>query len=236
MPSTATSANPPAVEATAVWQRHRREIIAGIVLLLVVALAWAGCLIYAQNRASRAADALAHARTVSDYQKVISEYRGTGSAATAYLLLADQQREQGKFAEANATLQKFITEYPKHELIGTARMAMAANLQSMGKPDEALSTYQRLVAAEPHAFTAPLALMAQVPLLKAKGANDEARRVCEQVKSDYPDSFAVGEATRQLRLLEPPKPVATPAPAPAASAAPVAPRNPTAPPQPKPNA
>ncbi|MEY2558025.1 MAG: Outer rane lipoprotein, partial [Verrucomicrobiota bacterium] len=137
---------------------------------------------------------------------------------SAYFFLANEQRKQKKYAEANATLQSFISKNPKHELIGTARMAMAANLEALGKRDEALMTYQRIAADSPQAYTAPMALMSTVPLLKEKNQIEEARRVCETIITQYRESAVSMEATQQLRLLKggnepvktaPPPPVAT---------------------------
>ena len=78
------------------------------------------------------------------------------AGASAYLLFADTQRNEKKFAEANATLQTFLEKNPKHELAGTARLAIAGNLEALGKKDEALATYQRLVSSDPKGFAAPV--------------------------------------------------------------------------------
>jgi tetratricopeptide (TPR) repeat protein len=116
--------------------------------------------------------------------------------------LADSQRNEKKFTEANATLQTFLDKYPKHEMAGTARLGMGANLEALGKKDEALTAYQRLAASDPRAFTAPIALFSQIHLLKEKNQIEEARRVCETILTQYRESRVVGEVTRQLRQLK----------------------------------
>lgn len=238
MPTTTTPTTEPSVEPAATWLRYRRELLAGIAVMLLAAIAYGGYLFYQQRRETNAAEALAAAKTAGDFQNVISQYSGTPAAASAYLLLAEQQRSDGKFSDANATLQKFVIEFPKNELVSTARMSMAANLESLGKADDALSTYQKLVAADPHSFNAPLALISEVPLLKAKGQTEEARKVCERIVSEYRDSYVIGEATRQMRLLQP-KIVDAPSPAPsvapnASAPAAAASTAPTTPPPAKP--
>jgi tetratricopeptide (TPR) repeat protein len=125
-------------------------------------------------------------------------------------LLAEEQRKEKKFSEANATLQSFVEKFPAHELKGTARLAMAANLESLGKGDEALAAYQRLAADDPQAFSAPIALLSQVHILKEKNQVEEARRVCETILTKYRESLVANEATRQLRLLKPPPSADTP--------------------------
>ena len=42
------------------------------------------------------------------------------------MYLAEAQRREKKFAEANRTLQAFIDKFPQHEFVSTARMAVAA--------------------------------------------------------------------------------------------------------------
>lgn len=212
--STMPTADPiadPVLETRIFWDRHRREIIAAILVALIAAAGFAGYRYYHYRRDTAAAQALASAKSGPDYQKVIADYPGTAAGGTAALLFAEQERAAGKFADANATLQNFIDKNPQHELVGIARMAMGANLESLGKRDEALTTYQRIAAADPRGFNAPLALISQIHLLKEKNQIDEARRVCETVINQYRDSYLVGEATRQLRLLKRPNEASTPA-------------------------
>ncbi|MBA3833390.1 MAG: tetratricopeptide repeat protein [Chthoniobacterales bacterium] len=204
----------PALETSLFWDQYKMPIMAIIAVLALGALGFAGYQVYTQRRAADAAALLAGAKTPQEFQQVIDRYPGSGPAASAYLLLATEERAKKNYAEANATLHKFIDQFPKHELITTAWMGVAANLDSLGKNDEALSTYQRLVAEYPQSFNAPLALLSEVPLLKAKGRPDEARRACETVLSQYRDSVLMSEALRELQKL--PKsatPAAQPKPA-----------------------
>jgi TolA-binding protein len=146
---------------------------------------------------------LGRAKNAHDYEEVIARYPNTPAGADAYLLLAEAQRSEKKFADANVTLQIFITKNPNHELVSTARMAMAANLESLGKSKDALSMYQQIASSDPKSFNAPLALLSQVYLLKAQNRNDEARRICETILTQYRESFWASEAMQQLRLLKP---------------------------------
>lgn len=214
MPS-ALTAHDPLLETQVFWGRYKTPVLIGLLAALVLLAAFGAYRVYTMRRNNAAAAELASAKVSADFQKVIADYPGANAAASASLLLAEEQRKEQKFADANATLQAFIKQWPKHELISTARLAMAGNLESLGKPDEALEMYRKIAGDYPRDFNAPIALLSEVHLLTAKGQTEEARRVCETVLTQYRDSYASQEAARQLRLLKPA--------APAVSAVPVAP-------------
>src|ERR1051326_921529 len=217
-----------APEREVFWDRYKKEVMAVLILALVGVAGYGDYRIYAERQAKAAGELLASAKTGADFQKVISQYPSTAAGASAYLLLADAQRNEKKFAEANATLQRFLDKFPKHELTGTARLALAGNLEALGKKDEALAADQRLVADDPKGFTAPVALYSEIHLLKEKKQIDEARRVCETIMTQYRESRLAPDAAYQLRLLKPENP---PTPAPSVSVAPPPPAAvPSAPP------
>jgi len=243
MPTAPPPSRDVALETRVFWERFKKQITAALIVILLGVIAFTGYRFYSDRRAAAASALLASAKTVQEYQQLIERIPNTPAAADAYLLLAEAQRREKKFTEANATLQTFITKYPQHEFVSTARMAMAANLESLGKTDEALAMYQQIASAYPNSFTAPVALLSQVYILKAKNRNDDARRICETVLTQYRTSFWAGEAMQQLRLL---KPSSSPAPGPVqtatvppllvrppAPAAPPAAPAPQAPPPPK---
>jgi predicted negative regulator of RcsB-dependent stress response len=210
----------PVLETQVFWDRHKKEVFAALVLALLAVVAWGGYRLYADRRDATAANLLTAAKTAADFQKVIAQYPGTAAGGSACLFLAEEQRKEKKFNEANTTLQSFVDKNPKHQLKGTARMAMAANLESLGKRDEALTVYQRLAADDPQGFIAPIAMISEVHILKEKNQIEEARRVCETILTKYRESLVASEATRQLRLLKPaapPEATTSQSPAPAAS-------------------
>jgi TolA-binding protein len=249
MPTAQPPSRDAAIEARVFWIKFRKELAVLLLLALLGMVGFAGYRFYSDRRDTAAANLLAGAKTASDNEQVIAQFSDTPAAASAYLLLAEAQRKDKKFAEANTTLQTFINKYPKHELVATAQMAMAANLESIGKSDQVLAMYQQIAASFPKSYIAPFALLAQVELLKTKGRIDEARRICEAIMTNYRDSMVVGEANRQLRSLKPSSQTQsaatwTNAPAPPPMLArppelrpvttPAVPPVPTAPPKPKP--
>src|SRR5437870_955556 len=177
MPTAPPPSHDAAFETIVFWQRLTSGIIALLTISVLAVIGFTGYRCYSDRQAAAASALLASAKSAQDYQQVIDRYPKTPAGADAYLLLAEAQRGEKKFAEANATLQVFITKNPHHEFVSTARMAMAANLESMGKSDEALSMYQQIASTYPTSFTAPLALLSQVYILKTKNRIDDARRI-----------------------------------------------------------
>jgi TolA-binding protein len=219
----------PALETRLFWDQYKTTIIAAAAVFVLGGLGYAGYELYTARRAADATALLAGAKSAQDYQQVIERYPGSEPAASAYLLLAAQQRARKNYAEANTTLHKFIDEFPKHELITTAWMGVAANLESLGKNDEALSTYQRLATEYPQSFNAPLAFLAQVPFLKAKNRIEDARHICETVMTQYRDSIVARQAVQELMSLPRPAAPAPTAPLPQPSIPMARPPEPVAP-------
>ena len=213
-----------AVEARVFWLRFQKEIAAAVIGVLLAIAGYAGYRLYINWHNAAAAELLGSAKTARDYEQVISRYPDTPAGGSAYLLLADSQRNEKKFAEANATLRRFVDNNPEHELAPTAQLAIASNLEAMDKTDEALSTYQQVAAKYPNNYNAPLALISEVPLLKAKNRMEDARRVCEEILTKYRmpgqqaggagddrlESIWAAEAMRYLRSFKPPEQPKTP--------------------------
>ena len=222
MPTTPIATRDARVEAQVFWLKFQKEITAVLIIVILAMIGFAGYRFYSDRQEASAAGLLASAKSAPDYEQVIARYPRTPAGASAYLLLAEAQRKDKKFAEANTTLRTFVSKHPKHELEATAHMAMATNLESMDKTDDALSMYQQVAVGFPKSYIAPFALLAQAELLKAKGRTDEARRVCENIMTQYRETIVAGEANRQLRLLKPaaPPPSKAPSTAPTPSAAP----------------
>ena len=211
MPTASPVKTDAAIETRVFWLRHRNEVIAVLVVALLAALGYGGFCIYAEHRDAAADELLAGAKTVSNYQQVIARYPNTAASRDAYLLMADAQRREGKFAEANTTLQSLLSKHPQGELAPTARLAMAGNVDAMGKTDEALAIYQQIASAYPKTYAAPLALISRAQLLKTKNRSDEARQVCETIMTQYRDSFWAREAMQLLMSIKPSAPPTSPA-------------------------
>ena len=218
MPAAPPPSRDVTVEARFFWERFKNEIVAIVLLAVAGIIGFGGYRFYSDRRDSAASALLARAKTIPEFQEVIAHYPSTPAGADAYLLLADAQRQEKKFADANATLQVFIDKNRDHQLVTSAYLAMASNLEAMGKTDDAFAIYQKTAASYPKSFNAPLALLSQVQVLRAKNKIEDARLICEKILTDYRESFWASEAARQLRTLKPPPSAEAENAAPAATA------------------
>jgi TolA-binding protein len=196
------SSTDPVLESQVLWERYKKQVLIVLALIVLGVGSWAAFRFVSDRREAAAASALAAAKNAEDYQKVIAQYDGSPAGESAYLFLAEEQRKEKKFEEANGTLQKFVDKFPNHQLKPTARITIAANLESLGKVDEALSAYQRLATDDPQGYAAPLAMIAQVRILRQKNQLDEARKVCESILTQYRESSVATEAQRQLNMMK----------------------------------
>src|SRR4051794_16075675 len=105
MPTAPPTTTDPSVEAQVFWLRYQKEIAAALAVAIVALIGFAGYRLYSNRRDPNAAELLGAARTPQEYQEGIAGYSGTPAGASAYLLLAERQRNEKKFAEANTTLQ-----------------------------------------------------------------------------------------------------------------------------------
>ena len=108
MPTATPPSRDVAIETRVFWERFKKEIAAALLILLLGVIAFAGYRFYTDRRVAAASALLAIAKTAQEYQQLIDRYPNTAAAADAYILLAEAQRKEKKFAEANTTLQTFI--------------------------------------------------------------------------------------------------------------------------------
>ncbi|MFL6598550.1 MAG: tetratricopeptide repeat protein, partial [Chthoniobacterales bacterium] len=109
MPTAPPPSRDVALETRFFWERFKKPIIAAAIVVLLAAVAFTGYRFYSDRRATAASFALASANTAQEYEQIIARYANTPAAADAYILLAEAQRKERKFAEANNTLETFIS-------------------------------------------------------------------------------------------------------------------------------
>lgn len=189
-------------EAETFWERHKRRILGGIGIVLVVV---AGVGIYfwtKQNEAISAQRMLAEAKETDDLAKVADEYPGTPAAAEALLRQGELAAQAGQWEASANAFRRFLELYPKHLLAANALMGLGAAQEALGRLPEAEDSYKRVFEQHRQSHRAPEARLALGELLAAQGRQREAREVLEELMSVYPQSVWVQLARREVQALE----------------------------------
>lgn len=214
------------LEAALFWEKNRKLII-GAAVAIVAAVVGAGLWYYnAQNEKASSEALFAEAKNPESWREVIAKYPRSISAANAYFLLAESQREQGNIDESNKTYQQFLSNFPQHSLVGGARLGLAENLALQGKVDQALESFRQIQGDQTSGYAASFAGLMEGQALIRQGKVAEARKIFLNTAQSDPSSPAgrlSGALGNQLTALLPPevKPTTPAAPAtPVASATP----------------
>ncbi|MBM3889841.1 MAG: tetratricopeptide repeat protein [Verrucomicrobia bacterium] len=143
------------------WDKNKKAVlgIAGA-LAVLAAIGW-GVYSWWESRQAEMGLALAQAKDAKDFASVADRYRGEEVGAYALLLLADQQYQDGKYADAEKTYQRFIDEYPKSPFLGSAFYGKGAARESQGDYQGAINVYNMVVnqtAGDIHALDARLGI------------------------------------------------------------------------------
>ncbi|MEK0444838.1 MAG: hypothetical protein RLZZ399_159 [Verrucomicrobiota bacterium] len=194
------------------WLRHKASIqtVAGIV---VVGLTAYGVLEWQTARkTAAAAEAFATAKTPEQLASFVSTYPSMPLAGNAALLLAEKQRSEKKYDEAQKTLREFISRSPNHPLISAARLSVATTLEQQGKTEDALASYRSLAASDPRGFATPVAWLRVARILRSEGKIAEAKAAYETLQSQFPKSVFASDALLEAQELTPKTTDSAPAP------------------------
>src|SRR3954471_19621876 len=99
MPTVSQLTSDPALETQLFWNRYKTPIIAIAVVLVLAGLSYVAYQVYTARRAAESTATLAAAKSSQDYQRVIERYPKSEAAASAFLLLGEQQRTEKKYGE-----------------------------------------------------------------------------------------------------------------------------------------
>jgi TolA-binding protein len=198
-------------EAELFWEKNRLAILFSGAIILAIAVAVAIWIITRQSARHAAETLFAGARDPAAWREVVARYPRSAPAASAYLLLAEALRSEGKLEESSSFYQKFLSVFPSQPLTGGAKLGLAENLAAAGKTDEALAALRELQTRDSGSFAAPFAALLEGRALIRLGKMEEARKVLGNVVSTYPQSPAGNAAGTQLDAIVPFLPPGSPA-------------------------
>ncbi len=173
---------------------HFREILAGIVVIVLAALLGTGYNIYSSNRENRAAAALGAAIAERDpdarveaLEKVVKQHRHTNAMHQALLLLGAAERELNDNARAQDAFKKAREAFPGGS-VGrvSATMGLAYLYERQGKLQEAQKLF-REAGSEKTGYEA-VALLDLARVSAKLGKKDQALDACNEYIGQKPES------------------------------------------------
>ena len=217
--------------------KNRKQLLYGIVALVVLGFVFAFWLVHAneQQKDANAALAAITSRNLTmpnpppaqdALLKVNADYPDTDGGQRALLLAAGDLFAAGKYDVAQAQFQKFLKDYNTSPFLSQAALGVAACNDALGKTNEAVSGYQGVVERFGNQNVEPQARLRLGRLLEGQGKYPEARQMYEQLAQKYQGSMMGSEGLLHLQALNTAHPEAPPA-APATPAALTAPNVPS---------
>ncbi len=207
---TRTGPAPIPVATTPWYQRHQRYVLAGIVVLAVLALAAWFIMASARRKEDFAARSLNQARAAaeagnlplasSELQRLISTYKGTDAASEAVITLNQVRMVNGQSELATVGLREFLASKPAQKYVPPATGLLAAALENSRRWVEAANAYTQASNAADVEYLKAKYLVDAGRAFREGGKAEDAARAYRTVLQKYPKSPSVTEA--EVRLAE----------------------------------
>jgi outer membrane protein assembly factor BamD (BamD/ComL family) len=197
--------------ATTPWyQRHKRYVLAGIVILAVVALVAWFVMASGKRKEEFAARSLNQARAAaeagnlplasSELQRLISAYQGTDAASEAVITLNQVRMVNGQSELAVVGLREFLAAKPKQQYVPPATGLLGAALENSKHWVEAANAYTQASNAADVDYLKAEYLVDAGRAFREGGRSEDAAKAYRTVLQKYPRTPSVTEA--EVRLAE----------------------------------
>ena len=197
--------------ATTPWyQRHGRYVLAGIVILAVLALAAWFVMASGKRKEEFAARSLNQARAAaeagnlplasSELQKLIAAYKGTDAASEAVITLNQVRMINGQSELAVVGLREFLASKPEPQYVTPASGLLAAALENSKHWIDAANAYTQASNAAEVDYLKAKYLVDAGRAFRAGGRPEDAAKAYRTVLQKYPKAPSVTEA--EVRLAE----------------------------------
>jgi len=195
-------ANDPVHKVTGIWEQYSKQIIIGLVAIVVIVGGYFGYknLVSAPNekkaneaifqaeayfRADSARLALEGDNINPGFLKVISKYGGTEAANMAHFYAGSCYLKLGDYNNAAKQLEAFSTKEPL--IAARAKALMGDALSESGKKEEAAKLYKQAgTLFEKDDYNSPQYLFRAGYLYESMGKNQDAIEMYKLIKEKYP--------------------------------------------------
>jgi TolA-binding protein len=219
-------------EQTVHWTvEHKGKLIAGAIVVLVLAGAALGGWYYLDKRDEKASvDFTKAVQTLNaalrpagtppppdyptftslnergreahkQFQAIVNTYPHTRAADFARYFLGVSSAEMGDYAAAEREL-KPVTEFHNPELSSLAKVALASVYRNTTRTKDAVDVYKQLIQDPTRAVGKSSAQIQLAETYQAAGMNSEAKKQYEQIQKDSPQSEAAQLASARLQEIK----------------------------------
>jgi outer membrane protein assembly factor BamD (BamD/ComL family) len=207
-----TRAGPAPVPATTTpwYQRRKRHLLTGIVILAAVALAAWFVMASGKRKEQFAARSLNQARSAaeagnlplasSELQRLIAAYKGTDAASEAVITLNQVRMINGQSELAVVGLREFLAGEPKSQYVTPATGLLGAALENSKRWIEAANAYTQASNAADVDYLKAKYLVDAGRAFREGGRPEDATRAYRTVMEKYSKAPSVTEA--EVRLAE----------------------------------
>ncbi len=207
-----TRAGPtPAPATTTPWyQRRQRHLLAGLVILAVLALVAWFVMASGRRKEEFAARSLNQARAAaeagnlplasSELQRLISAYKGTDAASEAVITLNQVRMVNGQSELAAVGLKEFLATKPKPQYVPPATGLLGAALENSKQWVEAANAYTQASTASDVDYLKAKYLVDAGRAYTEGGKPEEAAKAYRAVLQKFPKAPSATEA--EVRLAE----------------------------------
>lgn len=202
------SQEPPALEVF--LDKHQMKLIVLAVILALAAVAYVIVDGIKQSAEETAGALLAKGEELSELQKVVTEHEGTAAAASAKILVAEKQWDDGQQDDAIASLKALVNSDSDSPAKASAKASLGSKLLAQGKTDEAKAVFEAITENPDAVYIAPYAWISLGDIALGNGDKDAAKAAYSKIEKDFPGSPFTQMATTRLLLMkaEAPKEVA----------------------------
>ena len=212
-------------------ERHRRELIAGIIIAVLV-MVLLGILLWVEYQHEQEALALEHQaaqayldRSLDDvdaakekleeavtlYRRIIEEFPHTASGQSAWYFIGNALAERNDHAGAIDAYQRFIDQAGSSPaLLGLVYQRLGSSYLANGEREKAINAYTQVLHI-PQTLNKDQVLFELAKIEEYGKGNDEALARYKQLLDEHPNSPYASEAALRVKILEPPsdEPAAT---------------------------
>lgn len=188
-------------------QRTRLLAIAGGAVAVLAVAIWFFVTL-GQRKESAASEQLARARNTaeqgdlggaaSQFEQIVTGFRGTQAAYNASIGLAQVKLIAEQNEGAVTTLTTFLNENPPAEYAGPANGLLGTAYENTGKFAEAVASYRKAADLATVPYLKVSALLDAARASNAAGKKDEAIAILKEILAKYKDVAGVVEAELML--------------------------------------